>query len=259
MSIRATSRTRLRAAVLIAASVAVISSMTALPAAQAAPQPMAVGDPSTTSTTPATPATPGTPATPATPATPGTTTTVPLPKVCTPKAPWRLNAQRDANDPTLVTIDWVPVECATRYNVSVFVDGKDTVTVVDGATTKFSVPNTDPAKTYRIQVGSRNDAGLGLTTPTFYLRPSVPGGVTGMRIDYSDVTQAVLTWSAPADRQPISYHLTVTRLADRTNGPRWRGDKCAARWPGRPRHLRHHPPADQQGRHRPEGANGDRR
>ena len=143
-------------------------------------------------------------------------TTVTSTASCTtdPKAPWRLSAQRDANDPTLVKVDWVDVACATRYNVSVFVDGKDSVTVVDGATTTFMIPNTDTTKTYQIQVGSRNDAGVGGTSPVYYLRPAVPGGVTGMKIDYTDVSLATLLWTAPTDRAPISYHLTVTRVAD---------------------------------------------
>ena len=131
-----------------------------------------------------------------------------------PQAPWRLGAVRDPNDPTTITIDWADVACATRYNVSVFVDGKDTVTVVDGATNSFKVPSSDTTKTYQIQIGSRNDAGRGAATPVFYLRPSVPGGVTGMKIDYTDVSAAALTWNAPVDRAPISYQLVVTRVAD---------------------------------------------
>jgi hypothetical protein len=131
-----------------------------------------------------------------------------------PKAPWRLNAQRDPNDAATIKIDWVDVACATRYNVSVFVDGKDSVTLVDGATSSFTVPGADPSKTYQIQISSRNDAGRGAATPVFYLRPSVPGGVTGMKIDYTDVSVASLVWTAPIAREPISYHLVATRVAD---------------------------------------------
>jgi len=206
-------RRTIRRTAISAAVGALVLATVSIPMAQAAtvPAPNPNAAPAAVAaTTPAPVATPAA-ATPAPAATASTSTTA-----CTtdPKAPWRLTAQRDANDPTMVKVDWVDVACATRYNVSVFVDGKDTVTMVDGATTTFTVPNTDPSKTYQIQVGSRNDAGVGGTSPVFYLRPAVPGGVTGMKIDYTDVSLATLLWTAPTDRAPISYHLTVTRVAD---------------------------------------------
>ena len=231
----------------IALGTLVLATVSAPLAQAATPIPDPAATPATTVVTAATP----TP-TPA-PAAPATSTAT-----CTtdPKAPWRLMAQRDPNDAATITIDWVEVACATRYNVSVFVDGKDSVTVVDGTTTKFTVPNTDTAKTYQIQVSSRNDAGRGGATPVFYLRPAVPGGVTGMKIDYTDVSVANLVWNAPIDRAPISYHLVATRVADQKlvvdqvlDGT---GDIGSPARPGRSRHLHHHASADQQVRLRAE-------
>jgi hypothetical protein len=193
MSIRSSHVLRRRGAWLASVSAAIVSATLLAPLASAT-----TAVPSPTPTPTVTPSVPSAPA-----------------QSCDPKAPWRLSAQRDVNDPTTFTVDWADAACATRYNVSVFVDGRDNVTVVDGATNSFTVSSTDPAKTYQLQVGSRNDAGVGGTSPVFYLRPSVPGGVTGMKIDYSDVSLASVGWNAPVDRQPISYQLMVTRLADK--------------------------------------------
>ncbi|MBK9740860.1 MAG: fibronectin type III domain-containing protein, partial [Actinobacteria bacterium] len=51
-------------------------------------------------------------------------------------------------------------------------------------------------------------------TPTFYLRPATPAGVTGLKVTYNDVQDALLTWKAPTDRKPEAYLLKVTRVAD---------------------------------------------
>ncbi len=130
-----------------------------------------------------------------------------------PRAPWRLSAERDATDPTTFVISWGDVGCATRYNVSVFTKGVDDVTVVDGATTSFKVTGSNTNQTYAIQVSSRNDAGKGASTPVYYLRPTTPHGVTGMKITYNDLKQAVLTWNAPTDRKVAAYRLQVTQVA----------------------------------------------
>lgn len=174
-----------------------------------------------TSTTPAETTTAPTTSAGSTPATgtttTGTTTTTPKPSACTtasPSAPWRLVASRALEDPTAATVEWAGVACATRYNVSVFVDGKDSVDVVPAPATTYALSSLDPAKTYRIQVSSRNDAGQGASSSIFYLRPATPGGVSAMKVTYSDVKGAVLSWKAPIDRAPLRYLLKVTRVAD---------------------------------------------
>lgn len=186
------------------------------PTTTANAEPATLADPSAPVT--ATPVT-ATPTTATTTATPVTTTSTAAvkPAACStaPKAPWRLVAARDTQDPTTFTVNWAAVGCATRYNVSVFVDGNDAVTMVPADVTSYTVTGSDPAKTYRIQVSSRNDAGLGASSSVFYLRPGTPAGVTGMAISYADVTGAVLTWKAPADRLPSHYLLTVTRVSDK--------------------------------------------
>jgi hypothetical protein len=154
-----------------------------------------------------------------TPTADSTVTTTVKPKVCTaaPRAPWRLNAVRDDADPTTVKISWAAVDCAVHYNVSVFSKGSDTVDIVDGgASSSFTVTGIDPELTYRIQVSSRDAKGEGGTTPVFYLRRIVPGGVSGMKAVYSDVNAAVLRWKAPKDRVPTLYHLKIVRLKDQS-------------------------------------------
>ena len=179
-------------------------------------------DPGAATSTPAeavAPAAPTTTTGTATAAKPSAPTpTTPKPSACTtatPAAPWRLVATRDAEDPTAAKVEWAAVACATRYNVSVMVDGKDDVNVVDAATTTYTVTGSSTAKTYKIQVSSRNDAGQGASTQVYYLRPSVPAGVTGMKVTYDDLSAAILSWKAPIDRQPKSYQLLVTRVADK--------------------------------------------
>ncbi len=111
-------------------------------------------------------------------------------------------------------MNWGSVGCATRYNVSIFSKGQDDVQWVDASTTSFTVTNADPTVTYGIQISSRNDAGDGASTPVYYLRPAVPTGVSGIEINYSDVTTATLRWKAPTVRTPESYQLKVKRLRD---------------------------------------------
>ena len=123
-------------------------------------------------------------------------------------------ATRDAEDPTAAKVEWAGVACATRYNVSVFVDGKDSVDVVPATDTSYALSSLNPTKTYRIQVSSRNDAGVGTSSSIFYLRPATPGSVSAMKVSYSDVKGAVLSWKAPVERTPSHYLLTVTRVAD---------------------------------------------
>jgi hypothetical protein len=105
------------------------------------------------------------------------------------------------------------VRCATRYNVSVFSAGNDDVSIVDGAATSYTVTGTDPARTYRIQVSSRDDSGQGAATTVYYLRPAVIA-VKALKVTYADVSTATLTWTVAAGSQPKGYHLLVTRLAD---------------------------------------------
>jgi hypothetical protein len=173
------------------------------------------GTPTTPVETTTAPATSGDP-TATTGTTTGTTTTT-KPSACTtatPAAPWRLVASRDLADPTAATVEWAGVACATRYNVSVFVDGRDSVDVVPAPATTYALSSLDPAKTYRIQVSSRNDAGQGASSSIYYLRPATPGGVSSMKVTYSDVKGAVLSWKAPIDRAPVKYLLKVKRVAD---------------------------------------------
>ncbi len=146
-----------------------------------------------------------------------TAATSPKPSACstaTPAAPWRLVATRDAEDPTSAKVEWAGVACATRYNVSVFVDGKDSVDVVPATDTTYALSSLNPTKTYRIQVSSRNDAGVGTSSSIFYLRPATPGSVSAMKVSYSDVKGAVLSWKAPVERVPSYYLLAVTKVAD---------------------------------------------
>ncbi len=169
-------------------------------------------DPSTTGTT-----TDPTTSDPSTdPTTAPTTTTAP--KGCAivvPRAPWRLVAARDENDPATFTIEWSAVGCATRYNVSIFTTGSDTVTTVPATDSTFTVNGSDPSKTYRIQVSSRNDAGLGGSSSIYYLRPATPRGATNMTITYdADLVGARLTWAAPSRLTPKHYRLWVKRVAD---------------------------------------------
>ncbi len=184
-------------------------------------------DPGTSTTTTTTPAaettttptttTPTTTTGDSTTPSPTTTTTTTKPSACTtatPAAPWRLVAARAADDPTTATVEWAAVACATRYNVSVFVDGKDSVDVVPAPKTTYGLSSLDPTKTYRIQVSSRNDAGVGGSSSIFYLRPATPGSVSALKVTYTDVKGAVLSWKAPVDRTPIRYVLTVKRVAD---------------------------------------------
>jgi len=142
------------------------------------------------------------------------------PKGCAtvvPRAPWRLVAARDENDPSTFTIEWSNVGCATRYNVSVFKTGSDSVTTVPASQTSYTVTGSDPSVTYRIQVSSRNDQGLGGSSSIFYLRPATPRSVTNMVVNYdADLVGANLTWTAPTRNVPKSYKLWVKRVNDQT-------------------------------------------
>jgi hypothetical protein len=153
----------------------------------------------------------------ATPTPAATPAAGPKPQACkadvVPAAPWRLVATRDAEDPTIAKVDWSGVACATRYNVSVFVSGRDSVDTIPAASTSYELSSLDPAKTYAIQVSSRNDAGKGTSSTVFYLRPVTPGGVEGMKIAYNAIDGAVLSWKAPSTRQPVMYYLSVTRVS----------------------------------------------
>ena len=57
-------------------------------------------------------------------------------------APRRQYAAVD--DPTSATVEWAGVACATRYNVSVFVDGKDSVDVVPAPATTYALVEPRP-------------------------------------------------------------------------------------------------------------------
>ncbi len=155
-------------------------------------------------------------------------------------------ATRDAEDPTSAKVEWAGVACATRYNVSVFVDGKDSVDVVPATDTTYALSSLNPTKTYRIQVSSRNDAGVGTSSSVFYLRPATPGSVSAMKVSYSDVKGAVLSWKAPVERVPSHYLLAVTRVADQklVTEAKIAGDLTdyAPHRRRCPRHVRHHPP-----------------
>lgn len=226
---RSTSRSR-GSAIVLGTAGALAVAMSFAPIANAA---VTTPDPgtttTTTTTTPAAPAAdpaiaapaataliaPAPAASPAASAAKPAATTAAAPVGCStpPRAPWRLTAERDVTDPTTFVISWGDVGCATRYNVSVFTKGADDVTVVDAATTSFKVTGSSLTQTYGIQVSSRNDAGQGSSTPVFYLRPTTPHGVTGMKVTYNDVQQAVLTWNAPTDRKVSAYLLQVTQVA----------------------------------------------
>ena len=168
--------------------------------------------------------------------------------------PHRGDSSRHASldDPTSAKVEWAGVACATRYNVSVFVDGKDSVDVVPAPETSYSLSSLDPTKTYRIQVSSRNDAGQGASSSIFYLRPATPGSVSAMKVTYSDVKGAVLSLEGArshhsAELPAQGHSCGRPEAGHRRRGGR-RSHRVRTRRPRRPRHVRHHPPADQQGR-----------
>lgn len=127
-----------------------------------------------------------------------------------PRAPARLVVSRDATVRSTIHIDWTEVANATRYNVSIAANGVDNV--VTTTNTEYTVLNTDPNSTYRIQVSSRNDAGQGSSSGVYYLwgatRPSLRGLVALWQPD----GRAKVSWNAPSDLVITGYQWTVTRI-----------------------------------------------
>jgi hypothetical protein len=110
-------------------------------------------------------------------------------------------------------VEWAGVACATRYNVSVFVDGADSVTTVPAAQTSFALSGLDAMKTYRIQVSSRNDAGQGASSGVFYLRPATPPVISGAKVVYEGYQGGLLKWTAPNLPDLKGCELTLKRVA----------------------------------------------
>ncbi len=104
--------------------------------------------------------------------------------------------------------------CATRYNVSVFAKGYDSVTAVPAGQTTFDLSGLNPGVTYQIQVSSRNDAGQGGTSGTYFLRGVYPAAITGLSVDYNQVTGGLLRWKRSDHVGAGSCLVTVKRVAD---------------------------------------------
>ncbi|MGV1003622.1 MAG: fibronectin type III domain-containing protein [Candidatus Nanopelagicales bacterium] len=130
-----------------------------------------------------------------------------------PGRPAKLHAVRDSVDPTRILIDWTAVSGATRYNVSIMSSASDDVETVTGTT--YTVTGTDPTKTYRIQVSSRNDAGEGTSTGVFYLRPAPTPAIKGLVAKYSDAGEVLVSWKTPTGHVPTGYLLQVIRSSDK--------------------------------------------
>lgn len=134
-------------------------------------------------------------------------------------APTGLKAVRDAANPNDFTISWNAVAGDLHhYNVSVYQNGVDDVTVVPAGTTTLAVTGVDLSTTYRITVGSRDVNGEGATTGYYWLYPALPGSVLGLTATREAAGDtATVAWKAP--NRPgytaiEAYDLVVTRLVD---------------------------------------------
>ena len=233
-----------RSAAAIAAISALALTLGGAPASQAATTVDGTGtvtvtaDPTPPTTEPTTTPTTTDPAT-----TTGPTTTSTPSKSCVlpPRAPWRINAIRDASDPTTFVVNWGSVACATRYNISIFSKtagrrpvGRFLADVVHGDECRSDGDVPDPGRAVAMTQGE------GASTPTYYLRPAVPQGVSGPSRQLHrhhdgdtrwqapvpcDARRATAEGQAPARRQSGS---STARSPGAPRAPSWRDSMLAA-------------------------------
>ena len=184
-----------------------------------------------------------------------TATTTPKPSACstaTPAAPWRLVAARSLDDPTSAKVEWAGVACATRYNVSVFVDGKDSVDVVPAPETSYSLSSLDSDEDLPDPGQQPQRCRPGRLQLDLLPAPGHPGQRVG---DEGHVQRRqgrrALVEGARSHHSPElpaqGHSCGRPEAGHRRRGGR-RPHRVRTRRPRRPRHVRHHPPADQQGR-----------
>ena len=110
---------------------------------------------------------------------------------------------RSLEDPTSAKVEWAGVACATRYNVSVFVDGKDSVDVVPAPDDHLLALEPRPR---RRPTASRSAAAtMPARAPparSSTCGPPRPAASSAMKVTYSDVKGAVLSWKAPVAALP---------------------------------------------------------
>ncbi len=136
-------------------------------------------------------------------------------------APTGLKAVRNSANPNDFVISWNPITdpALHHYNVSVFQNNTDNVTVVPAGTNSLAVTGVNLSTTYRITVGSRDVNGEGTTTGYYWLYPVLPGSVLGLSAqrNLTDPTLGSVAWNPPTrpGYGPITqYDLTVTRMVD---------------------------------------------
>lgn len=136
-------------------------------------------------------------------------------------APGGIAAVRKVENPNDFTVSWRPVRGNPHhYNVSVFANGRDTVTVVPGDQTSLDVTGIDFTTNYRITVSTRDKAGIGSTSGFVWLRAAVPGPAKDVSVTRDLATNsATMTWSLPEwpGYVPVTeYQVTAMRLTDRS-------------------------------------------
>ena len=144
------------------------------------------------------------------------------PDVVTPlSAPTGLKAVRSAANPNDFVISWNALTNTAlhHYNVSVYHDGIDDVTVVPAGTTTLAVTGVTLGTTYRLTVGSRDANGEGTTSGYYWLYPALPGSVLGLTSsrEVSDPKVGTVSWKAPTrpGYTPLTqYNVVVTRMVD---------------------------------------------
>jgi hypothetical protein len=135
-------------------------------------------------------------------------------------APGGIIAVRVPERPNDFVVSWRSVRGTPHhYNVSVYANGRDTVTVVPATETSLAVTGIDFTTTYRITVSTRDAAGVGSTSGYVWLKPAVPGAARDLTISRDVAARsATLTWSPPIwpGHVPASqYRVTALRLTDR--------------------------------------------
>ncbi|MBT8226324.1 MAG: fibronectin type III domain-containing protein [Dactylosporangium sp.] len=145
---------------------------------------------------------------------------VPAMAFAAPESTKKLTIERAPGNPHTIEIDWRQVAGVHHYNVSVFDGDTDTVTVVPAGTTTMTLTRTESCVRLRVNVGSRDAAGLGGTSRNVWLPSLAPGGVSALRAERGPTgSELTMTWKPPVwpgYGTPGGYRVLVVRSTDRT-------------------------------------------
>lgn len=144
---------------------------------------------------------------------------VPALAYAAPGSTKKIMITRAVDDPHRFEIAWQPVTGADHYNVSVFDGTADTVAVIPAGTTTLTRTQSDSCSRLRVNIGSRDSAGLGATSHNVWLRSLAPGGISGLQANRNPDGTLTATWKAPnwpGYGAAGTYQIQLIRQTDKT-------------------------------------------